>query len=154
MCKELGLHPYIEIKGNLTDDEAQKLVKIVADAEMLDNVSWLGFSGDALAKIVSIDPTARLVWVLTDTYDTKIAANNIPFAQANLMTGESEVVFDLYYTLVTQGVVDLLEKYNIPLEVWTVNNYDAIINLHPYVSGVSSDIYNAKEILTAAGKLN
>lgn len=154
LCKELGLHPYIEIKGNLTDDEAQKLVQIVADADMLDNVSWLGFSGDALAKIVSIDPTARLVWVLTDTYDTKIAANNIPFAQANLMTGESEVVFDLYYTLVTQGVVDLLEKYNIPLEVWTVNDYNAIVNLHPYVSGVSSDMYNARDILTEAGKLN
>ena len=150
LCKELGLHPYIEIKGTISEDQATQLVKIVSDAGMLDSVSWLSFSGDALAKIVACDPTARLVWVLTDTYDTKIAANNIPFAQANLMTGESEVVFDLYYTLVSQGIVDLLTTYNIPLEVWTVNDINVIKNLHPYVSGVSSDCYNAKQILVDA----
>ena len=154
LCKELGLHPYIEIKGTITEAEAKQLVKIVSDAGMLDSVSWLGFSGDALAKIVNVDPTARLVWVLTDTYDSKLAANSIPFAQQNLMTGESEVVFDIYYTLVTQSIVDLLKMYNIPLEVWTVNDYNAIVNLNPYVSGVSSDYYNAKEILTELGKLN
>ena len=147
LCKELGLHPYIEIKGNLTEAEATELVRIVSEAGMLDSVSWLGFSGDALAMIVSCDPTARLVWVLSDTYDSKIAANNIPFAMANLMTGESEVVFDLYYTLVSQSIVDLLMEYNIPLEVWTVNDINAIYNLHPYVSGVSSDYFNAKELL-------
>lgn len=154
LCKELGLHPYIEIKGNLTDSEASQLVKIVSDAGMLDSVSWLGFSGDALARIVSIDKGARVVWVLTNTDSIKIAKNNIPFAEANLMTGESEVVFDLYYTLVDQSVVDLLSHYNIPLEVWTVNDYNAIVNLHPYVTGVSSDYYNAKEILRELGKLN
>ena len=151
LCKELGLHPYIEIKGTLTASEAEQLVKIVADADMLDNVSWLGFSGDALAKIVNVDPTARLVWVLSDTYDTKLAANSIPYAEANLMTGENEVVFDIYYTLITQSIVDLLKSKNIPLEVWTVNDYNAILNLNPYVSGVSSDMYNAKEILTQVG---
>ena len=154
LCKELGLHPYIEIKGNLTSSEAEQLVKIVADADMLDSVSWLGFSGDALAKIVNVDPTARLVWVLSDTYDTKLASNSIPYAEANLMTGENEVVFDIYYTNVNQSMVDLLKSKNIPLEVWTVNVYNAILNLNPYVSGVSSDYYNAKEVLTNAGILN
>ena len=154
LCKELSLHPYIEIKGGLTSFEATELVRIVSEAGMLDNVSWLGFSGDALAKIMAVDPTARLVWVLTDTYDTKLAANSIPYAEANLMTGENEVVFDIYYTLITQSIVDLLKSKNIPLEVWTVNDYNAILNLNPYVSGVSSDYYNAKEILTDAGILN
>ena len=154
LCKELGLHPYIEIKGTLTSFEAEQLVKIVADADMLDNVSWLGFTGDALARIVDFDSTARIVWVLSDTYDTKLAANSIPYAEANLMTGENEVVFDIYYTNVTQSMVDLLKSKNIPLEVWTVNDYNAILNLNPYVSGVSSDMYNAKEILTQAGKMD
>ena len=148
LCKRLGLHPYIEIKGSITADEAKLLVKIVSDADMLKGVSWLSFSGDALARIADNCPGARLVWVLTNTNATKIAANNIPFAEANLMTGESEVVFDLYYTLVNQDVVDLLREYSIPLEVWTVNNIEDIYGLHPYVSGVSSDMYNAKDVLS------
>lgn len=147
LCKELGLHPYIEIKGTMTDDEAKSLIKIVDDAGMTDNVSWLGFSGDALSKIAYNCPTARLVWVITDTNAAKIEANNVPFAQMNLMTGQNQVVFDIWYTLATQDVVDVVSKYGIPLEVWTVNDINAIRNLNPYVTGVSSDMYNAKEIL-------
>ena len=152
LCKTLELHAYIEIKGTLTVAEAEKLVQIVSEADMLDNVSWLSFSGDALARIADCDRTARLVWVLTDTNAAKIAANNIPFAEANLMTGESEVVFDLYYTLVNQDVVNVLSQKNIPLEVWTVNDVNAILNLHPYVTGVSSDIYNAKQVIADANE--
>ena len=147
LCKELELHPYIEIKGSITNEEATALVKIVTDAGMIDSVSWLSFDGGALSKIVSLDPGARIVWVLTDTNADKIEATNIPFAQANLMTGESEVVFDLYYTLATQAVADLLKANNIPLEVWTVNDESAILNLNSYVSGVSSDKLIAKDIL-------
>ena len=147
LCKRLGLHPYIEIKGSITDAEAKLLLQIVADADMLRSVSWLSFSGDALARIADNCPGARLVWVLTDTNAAKIRANNIPFAKANLMTGESEVVFDLYYTLAKQDVCDLLRAEGIPLEVWTVNSIDAILALDPYVSGVSSDSLNAKEVI-------
>lgn len=151
LCKELGLHPYIEIKGNMTEEEAKILIQIVADAGMTDNVSWLGFSGDALAKIASNCPTARIVWVITDTNATKIAANNVPFAKMNLMTGQNQVVFDLWYTLATQDVVDVLSAEAIPLEVWTVNDQNAILNLHPYVTGVTSDYYNAKNVFENAG---
>jgi glycerophosphoryl diester phosphodiesterase len=151
LCKELNLHPYIEIKGTMTDDEARVLIKIVNDAGMTDRVSWLGFSGDALSKIAHNCPTARLVWVITDTNAAKIKENNIPFAQMNLMTGQNQVVFDIWYTLATQDVVDLLKGEGIPLEVWTVNDINAIKNLNPYVTGVSSDYYNAKEVLKNAG---
>ena len=147
LCKELDLHPYIEIKGTMTDDEAKALIKIVDDADMTDRVSWLGFSGDALSKIAMYSPTSRLVWVITDTNASKIEANNVPFAQANLMTGQNQVVFDIWYTLATQDVVNVVSKYGIPLEVWTVNDINAIKNLNPYVTGVSSDYYNAKQIL-------
>ena len=151
LCKELNLHPYIEIKGNMTDEEAKKLIQIVEDAGMTNNVSWLSFSGDALSKIASNCPTARLVWVITDTNATKIKANNIPYAKANLMTGQNQVVFDLWYTLATQDVVDVLKPEGIPLEVWTVNDRNAILNLHSYVTGVSSDNFNAKNVFENAG---
>lgn len=151
LCKELDLHPYIEIKGNMTDEEGKTLIKIVDDAGMIDNVSWLGFSGDALSKIAYNCPTARIVWVITDTNAAKIKSNNIPFAKANLMTGQNQVVFDLYYTLATQDVVNVLQPEGIPLEVWTVNDRNAILNLNPYVTGVTSDTFNAKKVFENAG---
>ncbi len=154
LCKGLGLHPYIEIKGTITDEEAKALIKIVSDAGMLDNVSWLGFSGEALAKIVQNCDTARIVWVMTDTNASKIEANNIPFAKASLMTGKNEVVFDLWHSLAKQDVCDLLKANNIPLEVWTVNDINTIISLNPYVSGVTSDMYNANQVVADAKSAN
>ena len=145
LCKELGLHPYIEIKGSITDAEAQMLVKIVSDAGMLDNVSWLSFSGDALKKIVDCDKTARVLFVITNTDATKLAANQVPFAKESLMTGENEVVFDLWHSLAKQDVVDLLSANGILLEVWTVNDPDIMLKLHPYVTGVTSDRYDASQ---------
>lgn len=150
LCKELGLHPYIEIKGSITDAQAKQLLQIVTDAGMLENVSWLSFSGEALAKIAANCATARIVWVITDVDAAKLAATHVPFAQQNLMTGKNEVVFDLWYTLAKQDVCDLLKSHGIPLEVWTINDTNAILKLNPYVSGVTSDRYNAKQVVADA----
>lgn len=150
LCKELGLHPYIEIKGSITDAQAKQLLQIVENADMLEHVSWLSFSGDALAKIAANCATARIVWVITDVDAAKLAATHVPFAQQNLMTGKNEVVFDLWYTLAKQDVCDLLKSHGIPLEVWTVNDANAMLKLNSYVSGVSSDKYNARQVVAEA----
>lgn len=150
LCKELGLHPYIEIKGTITDGEAKQLLQIVSDAGMLENVSWLSFSGEALSRIAANCDIARIVWVITDVDAAKLAATHIPFAQKNLMTGKNVVAFDLWYSLAKQDVCDLLKSHGIPLEVWTVNDTNAILKLNPYVSGVSSDKYNAKQVVADA----
>lgn len=150
LCKELELHPYIEIKGSISVDEAELLVKIVSDAGMLDSVSWLSFSGEALAKIASIDKGARIVWVITDTNAAKIEANNIPFAKEKLMTGENVVVFDLWHSLAKQDVCDLLKANGILLEVWTVNDASTILKLNSYVTGVTSDMYDASQLAKSA----
>ena len=117
---------------------------------MLENVSWLSFSGEALAKIAANCATARIVWVITDVDAAKLAATHVPFAQQNLMTGKNEVVFDLWYTLAKQDVCDLLKSHGIPLEVWTVNDANAMLKLNSYVSGVSSDKYNARQVVAEA----
>ena len=150
LCKELELHAYVEIKGSITVAQAEQLVEIVSDAGMIDDVSWLSFSGDALAKIADLDNTARIVWVMTDTNATKIEANNLSFAKENLMTGENEVVFDLWHSLAKQDVVDLLQANGILLEVWTVNDADTMLKLHPYVTGVTSDMYDASQLVNSA----
>ncbi len=150
LCKEEGLHAYIEIKGTITEAQAKQLLKIVSDAQMLDDVSWLSFSGDALAKIAANCKTARILWVITDVDAAKLAATHVPFAQANLMTGQNQVVFDLWYSLAKQDVVDLLKANNILLEVWTVNDQSVILGLNPYVTGVTSDKYNAGQVVADA----
>jgi len=150
LCKELGLHPYVEIKGSITNEQVKQLIQIVADAGLLNDVSWLSFSGDALAKIAANCNTARIVWVITEVDAAELAKTHVPFAEKNLKTGKNQVVFDLWYSLAKQDVVDLLKEHNIPLEVWTVNDTSVILGLNPYVTGVTSDKYNAGQVVKDA----
>ena len=117
---------------------------------MLNDVSWLSFSGDALAKIAANCNTARIVWVITEVDAAELAKTHVPFAEKNLKTGKNQVVFDLWYSLAKQDVVDLLKEHNIPLEVWTVNDTSVILGLNPYVTGVTSDKYNAGQVVKDA----
>ena len=73
--------------------------------------------------------------------------NNLSAINSKLKTGKSKVFIDAYYTNVNQDVVDICIANDLALEVWTVNDYNAVLNLHPYVTGVSSDLYNAGNIL-------
>lgn len=143
LCKRLDLHPYIELKGTLSLIQAKTLLDIVGKCNMTNNVSWISFNASALSNIVKNDPCARVGLVT----NSKIDQNKIDIVNNTLKTGQNEVFFDAYYTQATSDVIDLCYSNSIPLEVWTVNSKDNLLNLHPYISGVTSDSLNAKEVL-------
>lgn len=142
LCKRLGLHPYIEIKGTLSYAQAKTLIDIVKKIGMLNSVSWISFSSSSLYNIVSIYSKARVGWVL----NTKIDQSKIDVVNTVLRTGENDVFFDTWYTHATDDVVQLCIDNNIPLEVWCCDTEEAILALNPYVSGVSSNWLNAEKV--------
>lgn len=67
LCQQLGLKPFIELKGNLSRANAKILIDIVSKYGMLDNVTWLGFSYSTnLASIAAWDGTASLGLLTTE----------------------------------------------------------------------------------------
>ncbi len=140
LCKELNLHPYIEIKWtntfSLTAAQAQVLTEIVNKNGMQGKVSYISFSSDALAKIVACDSTSRVGWVYSN--NKGITADVINTANS-LKTAHNEVFIDAYYTQATQTAVDLCKQASIPLEVWTVDSLTVVDSLNAYVSGISSN---------------
>lgn len=142
LCRKLSLHPYIELKLG-TQEQVEGLVAIVKAYGMLDKVTWIGGS-------------ARLVWV-TALYSKSrvgivvgaISSNQID-EMDRLKTGENEVFIDSCVYGETE--VALCRDGGIPLEVWTLNTEEAILALPPYVSGVSSDIFNAGMVFYEASR--
>ena len=61
-CKNVGLHPYIELKNAATYTAAQirSLVEMVNNCGMRGNVSWISFTATYLGYVRDADPTARL----------------------------------------------------------------------------------------------
>lgn len=147
LCRNLGLHPYIELKtaGGYTESEIQNLVDIVHACGMDGKVSWISFGAGLLTYVKNYDSSARLGYVVGD-----VDASVITTAQG-LKTANNDVFIDAGSAL-TAEEVSLCSAADIPLEVWTVNSESTIQSLDPYVSGVTSDKLIAAKVLYDANK--
>jgi glycerophosphoryl diester phosphodiesterase len=144
LCRNLGLHPYIEIKASdryYTEDQVKQLVDIVKRSGMTRKVTWISFSSAYLSYIMNYDPAARLGYVVNTITDEVVA-----FVQS-LQTDKNEVFIDTSNDLLTNDQVGLCVAADIPLEVWTINDESTIRTLDPYVSGVTSDNLVAGRVL-------
>ena len=141
LCKSLSLHPYIEIKDGATQTEVESLITLVARYGMIDDVTWISFESDALTYVKNKDNTARLGYVVsTITEDTITTAKS-------LQTEKNEVFIDARNSNLTEQTINLCIENLLPLEVWTIDDIDTILNLDPYISGVTSNDKVAGQIL-------
>lgn len=141
LCRNLGLHPYIELKSGLTRERAQVLVKLVKRYGMENKVTWISASINALTYIRSCDDSARLGFIVAD-----IGPISISDAKT-LQTEHNEVFIDVLYSNLTEEKALLCLDADLALEVWTVNSSADICNLDPYVTGVTSDYLIAGKVL-------
>lgn len=143
LCKNVGLHPYIELKSNGAYTEAQiaSIVDTVKRHRMQGNVTYISFNYDYLVYVKNADASARLGWVvygIDNDWMVEIKA---------LRTGSNEVFIDQSSGNVTDTSINLCIANDVPVEIWTVNSAEVIENMNPYISGVTSDSLNAGKVL-------
>ncbi len=148
LCKELNLHPYIEIKWtsyNITAQHAKLMVDIVKKHGMEDNVTWISFNWQWLSLIADQDNTARLGIVKKD----ELTDEHINQAKTLKTKTSGEVFMDVYHTQGRPGAVSLTKAKaaGIPLEVWTADGEENIKALDAYVTGVTTECSNVGKIL-------
>ena len=143
LCRNLGLHPYIELKG-LSVAQVQVVIDTVKRCGMRDKVTYISFYENTLNAIKSYDSSARLGYV-TESRDSSIIETALA-----LKTDTNEVFLDIANYSLTNENIELAVAAGLPIEVWTVNDATAIINLDPYVTGVTSDNLIAGNVLYEA----
>ena len=143
LCRNIGLQPYIELKdtATYTENQIRSLVDIVNKFGMKEKVTWISFSINYLRYVKNYDEKARLGFVVSNINESVITNAN------SLKTEKNEVFIDANYNNLTDEIVNLCIDANIPLEVWTVNSNNAILNLNSYVTGVTSNDLIAGKIL-------
>lgn len=109
---------------------------------MKGRVTYISFSSTFLRYVKEHDAQARLGYI------ANITSSTIAEAVA-LKTGENEVFMDVNYTYITDSKILSCATNDLPVEVWTVNQASVIKELHPYISGVTSDNQHAGDILYA-----
>ena len=144
LCKELGMHPYIEIKNDstYTQEQIASLMDIVEEYGMGDNSTWISFNITYLDYVKNVDDTARLGFV---------SSNNITQSLINpvlaLQTGKNEVFLDISYNMLNETNVMLAMENGLPLETWTVDSTNDIKNRPKYISGYTSNKLIATDTL-------
>ena len=143
LCKSLDLYPYIELKknGSYTREQVESIVDLVDKHGMKEHTSYISFSAKFLKYVRDHDPTARLGYLRS-----KASLEDLDVC-AGLKTPLNQVFYDVKYATVTHEICHSFRKASIPVEVWTVNQVQSILNMHPYISGITSDSQIAGRIL-------
>ena len=143
LCRDLGLHPYIELKsdGNYTTEQIQSVVDIVNKYGLQHNVTYISFKYEYLQEIIKSDNRARVGYLVAN-----INSNSYLTSTDALRTGYNDVFIETDYSRVTDNVVELCKTANIPLEVYTVDDKNWIKTANDYISGFTSNSQNAEFI--------
>lgn len=145
LCRNIQLHPYIEIEEEITAEQATILVNITRKYGMLEHVTWISFTHNSLLRILEKNPRARVGYNrMASHQDVKKELHSVGL----LRTEFNEAFVNLAYDN------PKLDEYateafalDIPLEVWTPNTAEAVLALPGYVSGVTSDKVIAHRVL-------
>jgi glycerophosphoryl diester phosphodiesterase len=150
LCKNIGLHPNIELKdnGNYTQEQILEIVDIVKNCGMKGNVTYVSFNINYLNYVKAYDKQARLGYVMFDITQDKINE------ALNLKSGLNDVFITASYTNLTDAKIQMCIDNGLPLEMWSVNDADVIKSMNSYISGVTSDSLIASQILSGNYGIN
>lgn len=170
VCKECGLHPYIEIKqgmmwqNNTIDTTnpryngkpyAIKLLDIVNRYGLRGNATFISSTAYTLRLMAEKDQSYRYGIVYFGKIGSSFSEWTTLLNQVNEFNTDAaaskaylfaDVNIDNLKTAET-GSVDKLAETGCQLEIWTVKIKEDLDNLDSYVTGVTSDNIHAGEIL-------
>ena len=106
LCKEIELHPYIELKGSYTKEQINILVEDVEENGMKGKVSWISFDYDYLVFVKEADDTARLGLLSSEFEDEDLEL------AISLRTGKNEVFLDLGFMYTFSWCIRKCKKEN------------------------------------------
>lgn len=147
-CKDVGLHPYIELKSNgaYTQAQIEGLVDMVEACGMKGKVTWISFNASYLGYVKSHDADARLGYLLYDS----ITDANITTANG-LKTSTNEVFIDV--RAISSDVVSKALAAHIPLETWKPCSVTGdwsvtdLLSLAPYFTGITTNVIIGGKLL-------
>lgn len=131
-CRNTNIHPYIELKYNLNNNDIANLVNIVKSYDMQDHCTWISFDAAWLLRVRELLPYARL-----GKSDSTITSERLDVVESLRETGTAFYFGEL--GMMTEDGINMAINRNIPVEAWSVYHVGDIKNANPYISGFCVD---------------
>ena len=148
LCRNLGLYPYVELKQEFTKAQIQTILDITAKYGFTeDKISFVSAYYNDLVYVKDLNEKMRLGYI----YNGDATAEKIAEAVA-LKSGINNVALLVDYKDLTNDGIQRCIAAKIPLEIWTADTETVIKGLDPYITGVTSNVLHAGEVLFNANK--
>ena len=135
--KKCGLKAYVEIHQDLWIDQIPIAYSVVKNADYEKFITWISFSYLQLVHVIFENKYNRVGLICnTLTNDDIIHLQTIKTKFNDVFINLDERTYTTYLTL----AVDNHEN----VELWTVDTLNNILNVNPYISGITSNVYNAQ----------
>jgi hypothetical protein len=151
LCKNYGLHPYIEMKKAFDEATMYKILDIITRSGLNYNFTIISFIEWTLESSIKYDDKIRvgLIYdkVQDGTIDDVIMRINKIKAKS---TNRINVFLDangIYFKTPSEAVMTKLLANKLPLEVWTMDTEADVLALDSYVSGVTSNKVHAGKVV-------
>lgn len=147
-CRATGAHPYIEIKFSQRTDLIEKCCDIVKNYGMTGKTTWIHTDKAPLTTVSQKLPLERLGLVCYQSSLTEAMLQSFK----NLKTDTNEVFVDVHNNGgELDAAVEMCKNNNVPLEIWSLNLVDVLLDLDPYITGVTTDQLIVEKILYDSG---
>lgn len=135
ICKESGKRPIIEIKNSPKRKDIKKMAKFVDEYMGFENVTFIGFYPWPLMKLrMMFHKKVHLQQLIQ--YHHELIHTAIWF----------KMDIDYDYNELTQEMVDKMHKHQLKVNVWTVNDDEALKKaIDMGVDYITGDNYSAKD---------
>lgn len=132
-CSTHGIHPYVELKSNITQNRVYELLNIVDKYNMREKTSWVSFSIEYLQYMKNADPKAELGLNTVDVND-----NTYNLIQS-LKTSENTPFLSISTSCLNNALVQRCKSENIPIGVWVCDTRNEVFELDPYIAIVTTN---------------
>lgn len=138
-CRANDIYMYLEIKDG-TQAQIEADYALVEAKGMKKRVVWIAFDTTHLGYIKTIDPNARLQYLI----DTTVTSTHISNAAA-LKTETNQVGIDVKSDYCSQTVVNNAAEAGLTVSVWTVDNFATALSFYDLgVKQVTSNTVNTE----------
>ena len=136
-CYSEGIHPYLELKKGISCGGIARCVEIIKQHCLLSSCTWISFDSNILNAIRFYDANSRLGLITGSLSHKQISSIlSLTFFQGSCFADR--------YCYGVEYSAKICSAVNVPLEVWTVDSESILSSLPVYVSGVTSNLLNAK----------
>lgn len=132
ICRNYGLHPYLEIKNVTSYPYLSKQIQIYG---MHKNITFISFNIDDLKTLAPLLPNARL-GLLMDVFDeshlNELLALKTPNNEVFISSGEN----------LNNEALNMCNSIGVPCERWTIDTETELYSIHKRITGVTSNTLN------------